>query len=89
MKVAYLISPRRISITLPKPGCIVHLYFLDSGPDFSHSLGGTASHFIPGISSVTVTVVGPPSDSQDVEAAQSFHATSHQTALTHVDSLTS
>ena len=27
MKVAYLMSPLKMSITLPKPGCMVHSYF--------------------------------------------------------------
>ncbi len=57
IKVTYLMSHCNISITLPKPGCIVHVYFLFviPFPDF-----GSKTHPIPGISSVTVTVVADP-----------------------------
>lgn len=54
IKVAYLMSPRSISMTLPNPGCMVHSYLLCSGPTPAEESGLQS---MPGICSVTVTVV--------------------------------
>jgi len=59
MKVAYLMSPLKISITLPKPGCMVHSYFLSSGLSLFPKL---SLQSIPGIFSATVTFVAHPAD---------------------------
>ncbi len=56
MNVAYLMSPLKISMTLPNPDSTVHLYFC-----FVMSPTLVQTQSMPGIFSVTVTVVGDPS----------------------------